>query len=540
MDKYGKAERENSIFIQTADITQMETECIVNAANESLLGGGGVDGAIHRAAGPELLQECRTLNGCRTGEAKITGGYRLTALFVIHTVGPRYTGAETDAKLLRNCYWNSLELARRKEIHSIAFPAISTGAYGYPMQEAAEIALNTVSDWMKIYPHCGMAVTFACFNDQTTGLYRSLWKELQKTRNRRPAAHDNNHMLEQAVRFAADIHCKTAANGAGRPSILHPIETLQILSSMNADVGLMTAGILHGTLEDTGAVLLEIYDRFGADVAALVNGYAEDGRKSRFQRENEAVTELPKADIRRKMLVLAEKTACLRKMFADFRYSGGEIRNDSNAPKEVQARYFRSLLDGLKELQNYPETADVYHEMTVLFQKLFVTFFADDGRGLLCQVGADGEAMVLEKEKPQWSPFSGQLPETARRIDFKEAERLETVWSEPFRAVQELDLCDAVYELYKDSKIHLFLSIRNSSLTFTSEGVSAETAGQRGFNVIYLLGAGDTRRLLVQLRLKHHIGSRLSDIFSKEFGSANGAERFGQYCKEIGVKAICI
>ena len=170
----------NRIRFIHCDITQLDTECIVNAANRSLLGGGGVDGAIHRAAGPALLEECRTLHGCRTGEAKLTRGYNLPADYVIHTVGPIYSGTPEDTVLLRNCYWNSLELARSHDIHSIAFPAISTGAYGYPLKEATAIALKTISDWFLVNPHYHMEVLISCFDESTEKLYYTVWDELKQ------------------------------------------------------------------------------------------------------------------------------------------------------------------------------------------------------------------------------------------------------------------------------------------------------------------------------------------------------------------------
>lgn len=160
------------ITILGGNITDLDVDCIVNAANRTLLGGGGVDGAIHRKAGPRLLEECRTLGGCNTGEAKITKGYNLKARHVIHTVGPIYSGSGSDAKQLYSCYWNSLELAAANGIHSIAFPAISTGVYGYPIDEATEIAIGAVTKWLHDHPDYEMDVIFSCFDERAYKMYK--------------------------------------------------------------------------------------------------------------------------------------------------------------------------------------------------------------------------------------------------------------------------------------------------------------------------------------------------------------------------------
>ena len=166
----------NQIQVVQGDITKLDCDGIVNAANRSLLGGGGVDGAIHRAAGPELLAECRTLHGCRTGEAKITKGYRLKAKYIIHTVGPIYSGTAEDAAQLADCYRNSLNLAKEHDVHSIAFPAISTGVYGYPLEDATEIAVKTVAQWLEAHADYAMQVIFCCFDARTERVYQAKMK----------------------------------------------------------------------------------------------------------------------------------------------------------------------------------------------------------------------------------------------------------------------------------------------------------------------------------------------------------------------------
>lgn len=161
------------------DITTLEVDAIVNAANKSLLGGGGVDGAIHRAAGPELKEACRKLNGAETGEAKLTEGFNLPADSIIHTVGPVYNdGTRGEAELLKACYENSLKLARENKIKSIAFPSISTGAYRYPVEEAAEIAVDTVVQLTKDSDEIEK-VLFSVFDDQTEKVYKEKLSKIE-------------------------------------------------------------------------------------------------------------------------------------------------------------------------------------------------------------------------------------------------------------------------------------------------------------------------------------------------------------------------
>lgn len=175
LDVILKHEVKSHINIINGSVLYVHADAIVNAANESLLGGGGVDGAIHKAAGPQLLEACKALGGCPTGGAKMTSAFKLkNADFIVHAVGPKYTGDENDAKLLAACYMNSLELAWRNGCMSVAFPGISTGVYGYPLEDAAKISLSAVVRWFEMHPDVTMNVYFCCFRAEEMEVYKNL------------------------------------------------------------------------------------------------------------------------------------------------------------------------------------------------------------------------------------------------------------------------------------------------------------------------------------------------------------------------------
>jgi O-acetyl-ADP-ribose deacetylase (regulator of RNase III) len=166
-----KKETLDKIDVRQGDITKVVVDAIVNAANTSLLGGGGVDGAIHRAAGPQLLEECRSIGGCPTGEARITKGYRLPARHVIHTVGPVYRGTPRDRELLASCYRNSLTLAVQHQLTTVAFPAVSCGVYGYPIEEACRVAVDTTVKFLEAHPSL-QKVVFMLFSAGDLKVYQ--------------------------------------------------------------------------------------------------------------------------------------------------------------------------------------------------------------------------------------------------------------------------------------------------------------------------------------------------------------------------------
>lgn len=527
---------ENIICFQEMDITQADTTCIVNAANKSLLGGGGVDGAIHRAAGPELLEECRKLNGCPTGEAKITSAYGLQADYIIHTVGPIYSGTSKDAFLLRNCYWNTLELAKEHHIHSIAFPAISTGAYGYPLEDATQVALSTVDEWLRVNPQYGMAVLFACYDERMLEIYRHTWDQIQKEQEKRPTLtrEEGAALVEKAIRFATDRHSGTFRKGSNKPFILHPVEVLQILSQMTDEPELLAAGVLHDILEDTNTTLRELLDEFGVEVASLVNCHSEDKRDVWYLRKLCAIDRLPSSSLRLKMLVMADITANLRSMNLDLQNTGETFWDRFNAPKELQAWYYSKMQDGLDGLQRYDDLSQVYWDMVALYKDLFVTYFLDETKGLLYQCGTDGESHVLKKGKPEWLPLETKISKNAIPIGRKYAERIEDNWAEPFWALHEQDIQDTSIDLYASSERSLSIHISNQSIDFSGEDYgpcAEEFSGKNAYEFHYSLEPEASHRFLTLMRLKHGTRNKLTTILKKEFGSDSGSVLFEEFCK---------
>ena len=350
----------------------------------------------------------------------------------------------------------------------------------------------------------------------------------------------NNYKLDQAINFAVKCHSGDVRKGTDRPYILHPVEALQILASMNADTNLMIAGVLHDTLEDTDATLETIASMFGDDVAELVDSHTEDKRKTWYQRKLYTVTTLPEEDLRHKMLTIADKLANLRSIYADYKTIGDELWTRFNAPKELQAWYYSKICDGLAELQNYPNTEAAYWELTGLYKDVFVTFAVDDDKGLLYQLGVDGESYFLKKGKPQWRPLEGKVSKAAEPINRKTAERIEENWNEPFWKTVAGDMADADYELYTSPSRSIFVRIQNGELTFVGEDTGEACRminGKDEYEFRYHLDAENARRLIVNLRLHYSLRYKTGTVLKDAFGSDDGSVKFKEYCEAIGVSS---
>ena len=345
-------------------------------------------------------------------------------------------------------------------------------------------------------------------------------------------------MVERALRFAAACHSGASRKGTDQPYILHPVATVAALDGMDADFDLLAAGALHDVLEDTQATLLDVYEQFGVDVAALVNAHTEDKRRVWYQRKLQAIAQATDAGLREKKLILADKLANLHSMYNDRRKVGDKLWQRFNAPKSMQAWYYGRLLAALAPMKGHTETANAYQEMNGLVKDLFVNYAMDEGEQHLYQMGADGSRTVLTKGDPQWVPMREDMPQQVRALPRKEAERLEDRWSAPFWKQIDRDLEDGEYGLFASEAGSRAIRLTDDSVVFVGEdrGPASQAAhGKDPYPFRCNLGEEAGRHLLVQLRRKHGLDKDLGELLLEEFGGENSTERFQTFCKEHGM-----
>lgn len=337
----------------------------------------------------------------------------------------------------------------------------------------------------------------------------------------------DNARLDQAILFATERHAGQLRKGTALPYILHPLETMQILSNMQADINLQIAGLLHDTIEDTDTTAAEIAALFGDDVAALVNHHSGDKSKSWLERKTQALTTLQTADDRLKMLVLADKLSNLRSIARDYKQLGDELWQRFNAPKEKQAWYYNGIVDTLAELDQYVETSDAYQELLSLYKDVFVIYKINPTYDKLYQANTFGQAYCLSKGNPQWVPVNYRFRQNDIPLTRKEAESLEDKWYDLFLNAVELDLQDAIYPLYTAPEIQLSILLKDGQLQLQQQTVAGKQA--------LLLSEDDTYQCITQLRMQSGIAAPLAQILLQTFGHPNGVEAFQTVCRQMGL-----
>ena len=354
-----------------------------------------------------------------------------------------------------------------------------------------------------------------------------------------------NYLLEKAIHFATTHHAGQVRKGTHIPYIVHPLETMNILRSMNADNNLLIAGVLHDTIEDTTATSDDILDRFGLEVASLVDGHSEDKSKTWDERKTRAIEELTHSGKRFKMLVMADKVSNLRSIAADYRALGDKLWERFNAPAEKQAWYYSGIQDALWDMQLNPDTAPIYWEMVGLYKDVFVKFYhvreyCPPGyeEEYLLQICKDGTAYRLDKGKPSWFEIQyrdGLIEDDDILLPRLNAERMEDEWNKPFWECVDNDLHDCTYELVcsKDRNVRIEFSEKTFHLFGEDYGPACEAInGKDEYEYHISMDEDNTKRLIVQLRADYSTSLPLRDLFLKAFGIHMVSTQLIQYCKK--------
>ncbi|MBQ3199393.1 MAG: bifunctional (p)ppGpp synthetase/guanosine-3',5'-bis(diphosphate) 3'-pyrophosphohydrolase [Firmicutes bacterium] len=350
----------------------------------------------------------------------------------------------------------------------------------------------------------------------------------------------DNCRLDKAIIFAVEHHAGQFRKSTVLPYITHPIETMQILYSMRADINLLIAGVLHDTIEDTEATEQDIRELFGDDVAGLVTAHSEDKSKTWQERKTHAIEELAKADKRLKMLIMADKVSNLRNMVSDYSLVGDELWNRFNAPVNKQSRYYSDIQDALCDMQKYPECAAVYWEMVGLYKDLFVRYYLDKRTNTLYRFCLGIAIYALQKGTPQWTEYQEKhIPENAEPIERLAAEHMEDDWKSAFQHQHEMDISNASYSVYGSIRRCIDFRISDGKLTVACEDFGPECQNMTGNNMyefFYQLDEDNTLRLLTGLRIEYGLETDLIDLLKEAFGSDDGTTLFTNFCKKNRIK----
>jgi len=358
-----------------------------------------------------------------------------------------------------------------------------------------------------------------------------------------------NHLLEKAIHFATAKHAGQLRKGTTTPYIVHPLETMNILRSMNADANILIAGLLHDTVEDTDTTVEEIAEVFGTDIAALVGGHSEDKSKTWEERKTHAIQELAEASTRMKMLVMADKVSNLRSIAADYKALGDELWTRFNAPKEKQAWYYSGIQDSLWDMQTNENTSHVYWEMVGLFKDVFVTYYEvhefcppgyyDD---YILQVCLDGTAYRFDKGSPTWKEtwfHENQIDDDCTLVTREYAERLEDEWYKQFWDLVDHDLADAEFVLINENNLYAEIAIQDGCITLNGENRGSECQklnGKEEYEYHVSLDAENTKLLVAQLRMRYSLDLQLGDILLRELGTEKPSTNLMAYCTEKDIQ----
>ena len=345
----------------------------------------------------------------------------------------------------------------------------------------------------------------------------------------------DNERLDAAIKFAVDRHAGQLRKGTTNSYIRHPLEAMIILQSMNADIDLQIAGVLHDTVEDTDTTEEELRQLFGDEVADLVCAHSEDKSKTWEERKTHAIKELAEGDKRFKMLVMADKVSNLRAILKDYREFGDELWTRFNAPATKQAWYYSEIQDALWDMQNYPECAELYWEMVGTYKDVFVKMYHHEESDRLFQVCLDGSRHYLCKGNPEWKELESELPESAKLIDRKTLERMEDEWNVPFWQMHEKDCSDGEYDLFVSTRRSFSIEIKNGKLTLYCDDFGPECEminGKDGYEFWYKLNRDNTQRFLARFRLVYGFEGSIGELLKKVFGEDNGPMMFRSFCHE--------